>query len=73
MFPIALAGCMTNDSTQREFLRGRFQVQNESIGNLMQARLLMELLWQKRDVNVMPGSVSLPETMQEKNLRLLLI
>ncbi|KXN88627.1 Transcriptional regulatory protein pro-1 [Leucoagaricus sp. SymC.cos] len=73
VLPIALAGCMTNDSAQRDFLRGRFQAQNESIGNLMQARVLMEILWQKRDVNVLPGGVSLLETVQEKNLRLLLI
>ncbi|KAJ3565173.1 hypothetical protein NP233_g7806 [Leucocoprinus birnbaumii] len=73
VLPIALAGCMTNDSTQRDFLRGRFQAQHESIGNLMQARALMEILWQKRDVNVRSSGVSLSETVQEKNLRLLLI
>lgn len=73
VLPITLAGCMTNDSAQRDFLRGRFEAQNESIGNLMPARALMEILWQKRDINVLPGGVSLPEMVQEKNLRLLLI
>jgi len=73
ILPITLAGCMASNSAQRDFLRGRFQAQNEGIGNLMQARALMEFVWQRRDANPLPGGVSLPETAQEKNLRLLLI
>lgn len=73
ILPITLAGCMTNDSAQLDFLRGRFQAQNESIGNLMQARALMETIWQRRDANTLLGGISLSETVQEKNLRLLLI
>lgn len=73
ILPITLAGCMTNDSAQRDFLRGRFQAQNENIGNLMQARALMEIVWQRRDANTLLGGVSLSEAVQEKNLRLLLI
>jgi hypothetical protein len=72
VLPIILAGCMTNDSIHREFLKGRF-LQNEGVGNFMQLRLLMEILWQKRDVNVVHGSVSLAQVVQEQSLRLLLV
>lgn len=72
VLPITLAGCMTNDSTQRDFLR-RLLLQDGGIGNLMGSRVLMEILWQKRDVNVTPAGVLLPEIVQEKNLRLLLM
>jgi len=64
---------MTNDSAQLDFLRGRLQAQNESIGNLMQARALMEIVWERRDANTLLGGVSLSDTVQEQNLRLLLI
>ncbi|XP_006459066.1 hypothetical protein AGABI2DRAFT_201001 [Agaricus bisporus var. bisporus H97] len=72
VLPIILAGCMTNDSIHREFFKGRF-LQNEGVGNLMQLRVLMEILWQKRDANIVHGSVSLAHVVQEQGLRLLLV
>ncbi|KAF5337924.1 hypothetical protein D9758_013109 [Tetrapyrgos nigripes] len=72
VFPICIAACMTDDSSRRVFLKGRFQAQDESIGNLMRTRLLMEAVWQKRDVNG-GGLVDWRETMREKNLNLLLV
>lgn len=63
---------MTNDSIHREFFKGRF-LQNEGVGNLMQLRVLMEILWQKRDANIVHGSVSLAHVVQEQGLRLLLV
>ncbi|KIK66589.1 hypothetical protein GYMLUDRAFT_157062 [Collybiopsis luxurians FD-317 M1] len=71
VFPICLAACMTDDSRHRDFLKGRLQLQDESIGNLMRARLLMEAVWQKRDVQ--GGTVDWRETMQDRALNLLLL
>ncbi|CAK5269651.1 unnamed protein product [Mycena citricolor] len=71
VFPICLAGCMTDDSTWREFLKGRLQSLDESLGNLMRTRLLMEAVWQKRDVSGM--AVDWRETMRERGLNLLLL
>ncbi|KAJ7707437.1 fungal-specific transcription factor domain-containing protein [Mycena rosella] len=71
VFPICLAGCMTDDSAWRDFLKGRLQVLDESLGNLMRTRLLMEAVWQKRDVSRM--TVDWRETMRERGLNLLLV
>lgn len=70
-FPICLAGCMTNDSTRRDFFKGRLQLLDGSIGNVMQTRLVMEAVWQKRDVN--GGAVELRDTVRERGLTLLLL
>ncbi|KAK0435034.1 fungal-specific transcription factor domain-containing protein [Armillaria borealis] len=48
VFPICLAGCMTSNSSHRDLLKSRLQSQDESIGNLLQTRLVMEAVWQKR-------------------------
>ncbi|KAF9065091.1 fungal-specific transcription factor domain-containing protein [Rhodocollybia butyracea] len=71
VFPICIAACMTDDSIHRDFLKGRLQTQDESIGNLMRARLLVEAVWQKRDVQ--GGTVDWRETMQDRALNLLLL
>nr|GAT54590.1 predicted protein [Mycena chlorophos] len=71
VFPICLAGCMTDDSNCREFLKGRLQARDESLGNLMRTRLLMEAVWQKRDVS--GATVDWRETMRERGLNLLLV
>ncbi|KAF9560751.1 hypothetical protein CPC08DRAFT_750332 [Agrocybe pediades] len=71
VFPICLAGCMTNDSSIRDFFKVRLRGLNETFGNLMQTRRLMEAVWQKRDIN--GKDVDVNETIREQNLRLLLI
>ncbi len=48
VFPVCLAGCMTSNSSHRDLLKSRLQSQDESIGNLLQTRLVMEVVWQKR-------------------------
>ncbi|PBK70212.1 hypothetical protein ARMSODRAFT_956285 [Armillaria solidipes] len=48
VFPVCLAGCMTSNSSHRDLLKSRLQSQDESIGNLLQTRLVMEAVWQKR-------------------------
>ncbi|KAJ7017421.1 fungal-specific transcription factor domain-containing protein [Mycena alexandri] len=71
VFPICLAGCMTDDPAWRDFLKGRLQALDESLGNLMRTRLLMEAVWQKRDIN--GTTVDWRETMRERGLNLLLL
>ncbi|KAF7336814.1 Zn(2)-C6 fungal-type domain-containing protein [Mycena venus] len=71
VFPICLAGCMTDDSHWRDFLKGRLQALDESLGNLMRTRLLMEAVWQKRDTS--QATVDWRETMRERGLNLLLV
>lgn len=55
VFPVCLAGCMTDNSSHREFLKARLQSQDESIGNLLRTRLVMEAVWQKRDTRSGPS------------------
>ncbi|KAJ7885888.1 fungal-specific transcription factor domain-containing protein, partial [Mycena olivaceomarginata] len=71
VFPICLAGCMTDDSNWRDFLKGRLQALDESLGNLMRTRLLMEAVWKKRDITGV--TVDWRETMRERGLNLLLV
>lgn len=71
IFPICLAACMTNDSTRRDFFKNRIRNMNESFGNLLQIRRLMEAVWQKRDIR--GGEADLREIIQEQGLKLLLI
>ncbi|KAF9007574.1 fungal-specific transcription factor domain-containing protein [Cyathus striatus] len=71
VFPICLAGCMTNDSNYREFFKQRLQFLDDSLGNVLQTRLLMEAVWQKRDVSGKP--VDVREVIRERGLNLLLV
>lgn len=52
-------------------MKARLRALDESFGNLMQTRLLMEAVWQKRDVG--NKEVDIRETIQEQTLALLLI
>ncbi|KAF7328049.1 Zn(2)-C6 fungal-type domain-containing protein [Mycena kentingensis (nom. inval.)] len=70
VFPICLAGCMTDDAGQREFLKGRLLALDQSVGDLMRTRLLMEAVWQKRDVD--GPKVDWREVMRDHGLNLLL-
>lgn len=71
VFPICLAGCMTNDSSKRDYLKNRLQGLNETYGNLLQTRLLMQALWQRRDVSGEP--VDVREIMRDQQLMVLLL
>lgn len=62
---------MTNDSNKRDYLKGRLQGLNETYGNLLQTRLLMEALWQRRDVS--GESVDIREIMRDQQLMVLLL
>jgi len=71
VFPICLAGCMTDDSSRRDFLKGRLQARDESFGNLMQTRAMMEAVWQRRDVH--GGAIDWRESIRERSPNLLLV
>ena len=72
VFPICFAGSMTDDSTRRDFFKGRLRGLNENFGNLLQIRRLMEVVWQKRDLG--GKEVDIRETLREQQgLNLLLI
>ena len=49
VLPIYIAGCMTDNLAQRQYLSGRLRTQN-NLGNLLQTRSAMESVWHKRDV-----------------------
>ncbi|KAF7424130.1 hypothetical protein PC9H_009433 [Pleurotus ostreatus] len=70
VFPICIAGCMTDSSPQREFIKGRLQAQDEGWGNIRQTRALMELVWRKRDVE---GSADWRQMLWERPMPLLLV
>ena len=71
VFPICLAGCMTDDPARRDVLKARLQAQEQNIGNLLQTRAVMEAVWQKRDAH--GGVIDWRETMRDHNLNLLLV
>ncbi|KAG6910838.1 hypothetical protein DXG01_007153 [Tephrocybe rancida] len=73
VFPICLAGSLTDNSSRREFCKARLQRLDDSIGNLMQTRLVMEAVWQKRDVSSVAVSVGIRETIQERGMNLLFL
>lgn len=49
ILPLALAGCLTNDENQGQYIRSRLSAQDESFGNIRATRLLMERVWQARE------------------------
>ncbi|TFK70315.1 hypothetical protein BDN72DRAFT_839168 [Pluteus cervinus] len=71
MFPICLAGAMTDDSRIRAFFKRRLALRDEGLGNIPHCRILVEGVWQKRDCDGVP--VDLRETAQACNLNLLLV
>lgn len=69
MFPIGLAGALTDDSIMRAFFKRRLTLRNENIGSILPCRVLMESIWQQRDCDGPP--VALCETAQKRNLNFL--
>ncbi|OAX42477.1 hypothetical protein K503DRAFT_346650 [Rhizopogon vinicolor AM-OR11-026] len=49
VFPICLAGCLTEDPRKREFLKARLQGQHDGCGNTDEVLRVMETSWQRRD------------------------
>ncbi|KAG2336984.1 hypothetical protein BDR05DRAFT_78235 [Suillus weaverae] len=49
VFPICLAGCLTDDRITREFMKARLLAQHDGLGNINQTLRVMETAWQRRD------------------------
>jgi len=72
VFPLALAGCATDDPEMRDYVRCRIQQMSSAIGNCATAGQLVEYVWQRRDAN--PGLViGWREAMAEINMTILLV
>ncbi|KAG6884808.1 hypothetical protein C0993_008138 [Termitomyces sp. T159_Od127] len=71
VFPICLAGSLTDDSNRQDFCKRRLQRLDNSIGNLMQTQLVMEAVWQKRENS--GAAVDFRDLIRERFLNLLLI
>lgn len=62
---------MTNEHAHREFLRNRLLAQDPTVGNVAEARMLMEAVWERRDkFNTNPHWL---HVMQEMGFNLLLV
>jgi hypothetical protein len=77
VLPIYIAGCMTDNLVQRQYLAGRLRSQN-NLGNLLQTRSAMESVWHKRDVLRQTGApgwetVDWREGLREGSSSLLLV
>jgi len=77
VLPIYIAGCMTDNPGQRQYLAGRLRSQN-NLGNLLQTRSAMESVWRKRDVLRQAGApgwetVDWREGLREGSSSLLLV
>ncbi|QRV75331.1 Fungal specific transcription factor domain [Ceratobasidium sp. AG-Ba] len=72
VFPLALAGCATDDPEMRQYVQCRIQQTSSAIGNCATAGQLVEYVWQWRDTN--PGRViGWREAMAEINMTILLV
>jgi len=76
VFPIALAGCMTDNTVYRSYLEGRLKAlgkQGEAVGNTKSCLQLMYAVWAKRDAEGGPRVVDWIDTMKEMGWSLLLV
>lgn len=71
VLPTCLAGCMAENFRERDVFKGRLERQDECIGNVMKCRLVMEAVWQKRDIS--GGTVDWRDILQEREYNLLMI
>ncbi|CCO32446.1 hypothetical protein BN14_06506 [Rhizoctonia solani AG-1 IB] len=72
VFPLALAGCATDEPEMREYVRSRIKQLSSAVGNCATAGELIEHVWSRRDKA--PGLVlGWREAMQEINMTILLV
>lgn len=71
VFPLCLAGCMTDDPLLRKYFSGRLRAMDGPVGNSGKTLVLMEEVWRRRD-NLQIG-VSWRDVMRETKLELLLV
>ena len=72
VFPLALAGCATDDLEIRDYVRCRIKQLSSAVGNCATAGELIEYVWNRRDSN--PGfSIGWREAMEEIGMTILLV
>jgi len=72
VFPLALAGCATDDREMRAYVRDRIKQLSSAVGNCATAGELIEYVWSRRDAN--PGLViGWRAAMEEINMTILLV
>jgi len=77
VLPIYVAGCMTDNMAQRQYLSGRLR-SRDHLGNLLQTRSAMESVWHQRDVLRQTGApgwetVDWREGLRDNSTSLLLV
>ncbi|KAF8322532.1 hypothetical protein DL93DRAFT_2093145 [Clavulina sp. PMI_390] len=76
VFPLCMAGCMTDDLMMRNFFSERLQQCEGPVGNSSRTLELMRAVWQKRADNALNGvttEVRWRDVMRETKLELLLV
>jgi len=71
VFPICLAGCTTEDPVLYQYFHNRLMAVDSPVGNVRQAKVLMEHVWEKRMEGQM--TVSWRDVMKEMGTSLLLV
>ncbi|KAF9243472.1 fungal-specific transcription factor domain-containing protein [Melanogaster broomeanus] len=71
VFPICLAGCLTDDPLRREVFKARLVGQQSHFGTVHQALTVMETVWQRRDTR--RGSVDWRDLLHVQGRNLLLL
>lgn len=83
VFPVCIAGCMTDDPILRQYFAGRLRVVDVPVGNCGKTLILMESVWKKRDElylrgmredpTILPPGFGWRDVMRETKLELLLV
>lgn len=71
VFPICIAGCMTDQPDQRAFFQGRLDALTSPVGNTSLALMLMREVWKRRDETGV--AVGWRDVMIDMDLALLLV
>jgi len=71
VFPMCLAGCLTDDPLKRDIFKARLVGQQSQFGNVHQALMVMETAWQRRDTR--GGAVEWRDLLHVQGRNLLLL
>jgi hypothetical protein len=75
VFPLCVAGCMTDDPTLRQFFSGRLDM-NSPVGNCGKTVELMAEVWRRRDLGILRPDGTMygwRDVMKETGLEILLV
>ncbi|KAH7913770.1 fungal-specific transcription factor domain-containing protein [Hygrophoropsis aurantiaca] len=68
LFPICIAGCLTDDPVRRQVLKGRLDSQHEHFDNIHQIQGVMQAAWHHRDMT--GAAIDWRQLLREQNLLL---